>query len=296
MREPIQAASLSKTEIDRMAGRAAGLPGKPTVSAPMTEEEKRRKAEAFQKMYFGELPKPGQGTVQSAAEGVRAGAEAPASGVQNREKSAAARNPEKRGPGGRESNAGSTGSRAAQTRGTAPDGREIPEHLRTKPNKRENEFMMNLMILRNTLKRNGPAIRERARLAGKWVWRDIRLATVLICRIQDALLRTMPRSREDYYMAYAQHGHYELHIDGPIRMPRQVVISDKHLAAICDAAMENECIMCMREGKEIDRCGLREALLAAAAPTEIREGDDLYRRCEYREAAGNLIQGKDVTI
>lgn len=156
--------------------------------------------------------------------------------------------------------------------------------------------MLNLMVLRNTLMRNAPACRERARLAGKWIWRDIRLATVLICRIQEALLRTMPSSREDYYIAYAQHGHYELHIDGPIRTPRQLLITDKHLATICEAAMESECLLCMREGKEIDHCELREALLESAVPTEIRDGDSLFRRCEYRDAAGQLIHGKDVTI
>lgn len=171
-----------------------------------------------------------------------------------------------------------------------------PKILKTKPNKRENEFMLNLMVLRNTLLRNGPAIRDRARQAGKWIWRDIRLATVLICRIQEALLKTMPQSREEYYKAYANHGHYELHIDGPIMTPRQLLISDKHLATICEAAMESECLLCMREGNEIDRCELRDALMEVSVPTEIRDGDSPFRRCEYRDAAGQLVNGKEVTI
>lgn len=281
-RGPIDVRNLSKREIDQMAREMAGKefrgpargPG-PLPLAPMTEEEKRRKAEEIHRQIFGDLPVPRQGTVQTAAEGVRAGAEAPVPGQKNRGSSAAARAPEGRG---------------------ADPAPEIPEDRKTKPNKRENEFMLNLMVLRNTLMRNAPACRERARLAGKWIWRDIRLATVLICRIQEALLRTMPSSREDYYIAYAQHGHYELHIDGPIRTPRQLLITDKHLATICEAAMESECLLCMREGKEIDHCELREALLESAVPTEIRDGDSLFRRCEYRDAAGQLIHGKDVTI
>ena len=74
---------------------------------------------------------------------------------------------------------------------------EIPEKPKTNPNRRENEFMMNLMILRNTLRTNAPACRERARLAGKWTWRDIRLMTTLVDRIQDAMLTTMPPQRDE---------------------------------------------------------------------------------------------------
>lgn len=315
MRGPIDVRNLSKREIDQMAReraqQAARLPIRgPLVPARLTEEEKRRKAEEIHREIFGDRPVPGKGTVPSAAEGVRAGAEAPASGEKIARSSAAARAPEAgRGPTGPQSNKGPTGSFAPQGRGPAgqvepkPEGRgpaeeeaEIPESLKSKPNKRENEFMLNLMVLRNTLLRNGPACRERAKLAGKWIWRDIRLATVLIDRIQEALLRTMPASREEYYAAYAHHGHYELHIDGPIRTPRQVLITDKHLGTICEAAMLSECIMCIREGNEIDHCELRDALLETAAPTAIQKGDSPFRKCEYKDAASQLLHGKDVTL
>lgn len=166
--------------------------------------------------------------------------------------------------------------------------------VRTRPNKRENEFMMNLMVLRNSLAANAPACRERAKQAGKWTWRDIRLMYRLVCKIQDALIRTMPESRDEYYTAYALHGHYELHIDGPVRVPQYLLVKDRHLADLADAAMRNECVMCMREGSEIGQCPLRAALLEYAPPTELQEGR--WKKCEYRDAAGQLILGKDVTI
>lgn len=215
-------------------------------------------------------------TLYPAAKGVRAGAEAPPDGQKIASSSAAARAPQ-------------AGGRSA--RATDP---EIPERLKTKPNKRENEFMLNLMILRNTLRTNAPSCRDRARLAGKWVWRDIRLMLTLVNRVQEKMLRTMPASREEYYSAYAKHGHYELHIDGPVRTARHLLVTDKHLGSICEAAMKSECILCMREGSEINRCELREALLEAAPPTDLQEG--LYMKCEYRDAAGALVQGKDLTI
>lgn len=251
----------------------------------LEEAEKRRKALEFQANILGSVTHgsgqagagviPAPGTLPSAAKGVRAGAEAPPERQKIAGSSAATRAPE------------------AAARATDP---EIPECRKTKPNRRENEFMLNLMILRNTMKRNAPACRERARLAGKWVWRDMRLLTVLVERIQERLLRTMPESRDDYYRAYAQHGHYELHIDGPVRTARHILMTDKHAAALAEAAMKSECILCIREGSEIGQCPLREALLESAVPTAIEDGDSLFRKCEYRDAAGALVQGKDVTI
>jgi len=256
---------------------------------PLTEDEKRRRALEFQAKIqrnvtqgsgqagAGVIPAPG--TLPSAAKGVRAGAEAPPDWQKIASSSAAARAPQAR----------------AATRAKEPDP-GIPERLKTKPNRKENEFMLNLMILRNTLRTNAPSCRERARLAGKWVWRDIRLMLTLVDRIQGAMLTTMPESRDEYYSAYAKHGHYELHIDGPIRTARHILMTDKHAAALAEAAMKSECILCMREGSEIGRCELREALLESAAPSAIGDGDSLFRKCEYRDAAGALVQGKDVSI
>ena len=165
---------------------------------------------------------------------------------------------------------------------------------RTKPNRVENEFMLNLMVLRNALVAMGPAMRDRARRAGKTTWRDIRLMTVLCCKVQEELLATMPKGRDDYYLAYAKHGHYELVMNGPLRNERLVLISDKRLAALCEASMESECIMCTLEGSEIARCPLRQALLEVAPPRKVLDGK--WARCEYREAASQLINGKEVTV
>lgn len=165
---------------------------------------------------------------------------------------------------------------------------------KTNPNRKENEFMLNLMILRNSLVAHAPGCRDRARLAGKWVWRDIRLMLTLVCRIQEQFLATMPENRDEYYRAYAKYGHYEIRMNGPVTTGRQVLITDKHLGAICEAAMQNECVLCMREGSEIGQCRLRDALLEAAPPTEIQDG--LWRKCEYRGAAGDIIHGREITI
>lgn len=186
-----------------------------------------------------------------------------------------------------------------QLPGGAEEKEEKPEVTkpaieRTNPNKRENEFLMNLMILRNTLVLNSSACRDRAKRAGKWTWRNIRLMLTLVNKVQDDLIKTMPARRDAYYATYAAHGHYELVMNGPTRPTRFVLISDRHLAALCEAAMESECVMCMLTGSEIAKCPLRKALLEVAPPTELQDGR--WERCEYRDAASALIRDQEVTI
>ncbi len=166
---------------------------------------------------------------------------------------------------------------------------------KTKPNKRENEFMMNLMVLRNSLKRYAPACKDRAKRSGKWTWRNIRIMEALVDRIQDAMISTMPDSRNEYYAAYARNGHYELRIDGPVREAKYILITDIHMANLLEAVMENECVMCLKEGSEIGRCPIREALLEAAPPTEVQE-DGRWVKCEYHEASRRLNRGEEVYV
>lgn len=175
-----------------------------------------------------------------------------------------------------------------------PDPVQPGQPEKTNPNRKENEFMMNLMILRNSLMVNSQACKDRAKRAGKWTWRNIRILTALVCKVQDELLATMPDRRNAYYANYAANGHYELVMNGPKRSERFVLISDRHLAALTEAAMETECIMCMRQGSEIEKCPIRKALMEVAPPTELQDGR--WAQCEYRDAASSLIRGQDVTV
>jgi hypothetical protein len=165
----------------------------------------------------------------------------------------------------------------------------------TMPNRKENEFMMNLMILRNALKVHGPAMEARAKRAGPTVWRDIRMMGAVIDRIMDALQNTMPPERDEYYRAYARNGHYELKMNGPIRHEGLVLVSDRKLAAVYEAAMESECLTCLREGKEIGNCLLRACFLETIPTTTIQE-EGRWKKCEYEDVARSLVKGEEIFI
>lgn len=178
--------------------------------------------------------------------------------------------------------------------GTAVD-RSVPAHWKTNPNKYENHFMMDLLLLRNALMVRAEKVVDRLGMVNPHAWRDLRLLISLVERLQNQLIATMPDSRMEYYDALARHGRYHLDIDGPIRKGRAVVITDLKLAALCEAVMESECVMCLKDGKDIEKCPIRDALLEVAPPSETQIDGAVYR-CEYAGAAGQLVEGLEVTI
>ena len=175
---------------------------------------------------------------------------------------------------------------------SAPPAAKV-QRDKKKPNKFENAFMMDMMILRNSLAVRREAVRERLSEVNPHAWRDLQLLYSLVCRIQEQLVETMPESRQEYYETLARNGRYHLEIQGPIHAERTVLISDKHLGAILDAVIESECMMCLKDGNEINKCKIREALLEVGPPTEIIE-DGIG--CEYRDVPGQLIRGEIVTV
>lgn len=162
---------------------------------------------------------------------------------------------------------------------------------KTKPNKHENMFMLDLMVLRNTLATRMTYVRERLEQVNPHAWRDLRLMYSLVRRIQSQMLDTMPDSRLEYYAALARNGRYHLDIEGPVRQGRMVLISDINLARLCEAVMESECIMCLKTGEEVSKCPIRQILLEVSPPSAVLE-----YRCEYADAARELVRGEEVRI
>lgn len=166
----------------------------------------------------------------------------------------------------------------------------------TKVTRGENELLLALLVLRNQLMRYSPDIRQRCRDAGRWTWRDLRLMLAMIDRVQAAVRPTLPERRKEYYDAYIRNGRYEMHIERPVRVAHHVLIRDTLLAALCEGVMETECLLCTREGADVERCLIREALMEAAPPSGYRGESSRWDACEYMEPARQLTRGEDVRV
>ena len=169
------------------------------------------------------------------------------------------------------------------------------EQGRQMPNKHEHALMLDLMMLRNSLAHHGEAARQRLNCY-PYAWRDMRLLWHLVNKLQGQLIDTMPDRRVAYYEQMARQGQVIIDIPGPIPRGRHILIGEKHLAAIMEAAIRGECALCIKEGKEVQRCPIREALLEVAPPETVSDCRDWWTGCEYRSAASALIQGEEISI
>ena len=170
-----------------------------------------------------------------------------------------------------------------------------PQGNKTMPNRQENAMMLYLMALLNTLNRNSEAVKDRLSVF-RYGWRDLRLLLRLVDKVQIMLLHTMPDKRLDYYAKIAEHGKVIVDIPGPIPKGRHILITDKNLAAITEAAMRAECVLCMKDGKGVKGCPIRAALLEVAPPAAINEHYDWYNPCEYHEPARALEHGETIRL
>lgn len=163
--------------------------------------------------------------------------------------------------------------------------------VRTNPNRYENRYMLNMMVVLHTLKTDREIIVKRLRPWYPEINRDLGLLIHLTTRIQEELMTTFPEKRNEYYLKMAQYGEMQIDIPGPVRHERHLLMGVEDAAALAEAAMRGECVMCMRDGREIRKCPIREAMLGIAPPTETT-----LTGCEYRKPASQLIQGEEVYI
>lgn len=162
------------------------------------------------------------------------------------------------------------------------------------PNQQENIFLHDIMILRNDLVRYSESVH--ARLApSPGAWRDLRLMLHLVRKIQATLLDTVPDSKVAQLYHVSQHGQFFIEMPGPVRKNRFVTVGESDLSVLMQAAMANECVMCLREGKEIKRCPLRAALIQVTPPGKIIENPPLLG-CEYRDIGCAIARGEYVEL
>lgn len=165
---------------------------------------------------------------------------------------------------------------------------------RTPLSAREREMTIQIMILRNTLKRNAESCRDRLKKQSKTGWRDICLLCSLVDKVQAALMQTIPDRQYMQLLELANKGKLRIDMPGPARLKTYSLVDNDDLATLAEFAFRDQCAMCVLEGKDARDCRLRNALLTSAPPDTIRETHSCG--CEYQDYALALMQGEEVII
>lgn len=157
-------------------------------------------------------------------------------------------------------------------------------------NRRENEFFIQLLLMRNNLYSNADDVKERLKdFPGDW--RDLKLILKLGEKIQNHLSSTIPSDKLVRYKQLVEIGRYTLEFPGASPKGRYKLMDVDDLSHLAEAAIKGQCGLCMAEGRDVKRCPLREALLVVAPPAKISAVG-----CEYRHVAGDLEAGREVAI
>lgn len=145
--------------------------------------------------------------------------------------------------------------------------------------KAENQFNLAIMILRNELQRRSDVMKDRLAATDGGL-RNLGLLKWLVDFIQDAITKTLTDKDVQKYITYAEHGRLTIDIPGAVETRTHVAIDKKDLNELANYAVYGQCTTCIREGKEIKRCPLRQILLHVAPPDELADHKGIMS-CEY---------------
>lgn len=156
--------------------------------------------------------------------------------------------------------------------------------------KAENQFNLAIMILRNELQRRSDVMKDRL-AATEGGLRNLGLLKWLVDFIQDAITRTLTDKDVQKYVTYAEHGRLTIDIPGAVETRTHVAIDKKDLNELANYAVYGQCTTCIREGKEIKRCPLRQILLHVAPPDELKDHKGIMS-CEYIQIGQMIMQAQ----
>ena len=145
--------------------------------------------------------------------------------------------------------------------------------------KAENQFNLAIMILRNELVRRSDVMKDRL-AATEGGLRNLGLLKWLVDFVQDAITSTLTDKDIQKYATYAEHGRLTIDIPGAVETRTHVAIDKKDLNELANYAVYGQCTTCIREGKEIKHCPLRQILLHVAPPDELKDHKGIMS-CEY---------------
>lgn len=143
-----------------------------------------------------------------------------------------------------------------------------------------------LAAMDSKITQSGEALRERLKDIPNG-WRQWRLMAVTTDRLLAQLYDTMPIKNLRHIQNICDYGEIIIRIAPVSRVPEHTLISEDDLRVVFNTAMAAECAICLKDGKEIDRCPLRRAMLSIAPPSE-----DPPIGCGYRNHAMASEYGK----
>ncbi|MBR6571538.1 MAG: hypothetical protein IKK75_13900 [Clostridia bacterium] len=111
-------------------------------------------------------------------------------------------------------------------------------------------------------------------------WRQWRLLAATLNNLLIALYKQIPLKNLRHMQQICAYGEVLIRIRPPVHTPEYTLIREDDLKTVMRVAIEQECSMCLKSGKEIAGCSLRKAMWNIAPPME-----ESQYSCEYNDLA-----------
>lgn len=146
------------------------------------------------------------------------------------------------------------------------------------PNAREMTSVQFLAALHGETQKSEDILKERLRTKPD-AWRQYRIAMAFLDHVIDWLYETLPNKTLLYMCALHKNGEVIIRKKRPTAIENDIqLVPVETLNILANAAVANECPICLRTVTEVKHCPLRKALLIVARPNDIPTNDV----CPYR--------------
>lgn len=132
---------------------------------------------------------------------------------------------------------------------------------------REMRAIEYLAVMDSKITSTGDALRERLKNVPHG-WRQWRLMATTANRLLSQLYDTMTQKNLQRMHQLVTHGEIVVRMKQAVNVPEHTLISEEDLREVVNAALDGTCTLCVKDGKEIQRCPLRRAMYNIAPPME----------------------------
>lgn len=153
------------------------------------------------------------------------------------------------------------------------------EIKRVDPSSREVRSIEMIAALDARLANDRKYLEDRLRLVPD-LFRQWRIAETAAAKVVDGLYTTLPMKTLTRMRRLYESSEIIIRPKGGMNKDSDCsVVLNADLKMIFDTARNNECAMCMKSGRDVKRCKLREAFMRVMPPNEVF--DDHTFLCEY---------------
>ena len=157
-------------------------------------------------------------------------------------------------------------------------------------NGREMRVIEYLAAMDSKIVESGDAMRDRLRDIPNG-WRQWRLMASTLSRLLVQLYDLMPIKNLRHIQNVCAHGEVLIRMQPASRVPEYTLVNEDDLRILVNTSMAAECAICFKEGKEIDRCPLRRAMLSIAPLMKTRRPAADTVTSRWRQNTENTCNG-----